>query len=139
MNAMVVAHVVASVLVLAASLVAFSRASQRAGRVAAGVAGLAGIVTLATGLVRVRTWEPAYRRAVYLASRSTGLWLDRKMHVGLAACAFAIVAGLLAAAPEASARSRRLACALAAACALLAFAIVAIVHARVPSSSLDGP
>jgi hypothetical protein len=139
LNSLTLVHIVAATALPFALVAAAYRAGTRAGRVAAGLAGVLGALALAAGAVRQRAWEPGYRRAVYLASRGAGLWLDRKAHLGIAACCLAVAAALTALDAHTPRWLARALCAAAAALALAAFAAVAYVHARVPAPSIVQP
>lgn len=139
MNALAILHVLAAVALPLAAIAGVYRSAPAPGasRLALAAAA-AGLVVLVTGALRQRAFEAGYRRAVYLASHSAGEWLDRKTHLGFAACCFAVAAAL--AATERSGAPRWLARALylaAAAFALGAFVLLAFVHARVPTASLE--
>jgi hypothetical protein len=132
-----VAHVVAAVALPFVSLAAAWHAGTRGGRALAGVAGALGALVLLAGALAQRVFEPGYRRAVYLASRAAGEWLDRKAHLGVAACCFAMAAGLVAIDATTPRWLARLLGALAAGFALAALAALAYVHARVPAGALE--
>ena len=130
-------HVVAAIALPAATIAAAYRVTApRPARAAVAVA-LAAALTLVTGALRQHAFEPTRRRAVSLASHTAGEWLDRKTHLGFAACCFALAAALVAldrSAPRWLARALY----IAAACfALAAFVLLAFVHARTPTASLD--
>lgn len=134
MNALGLAHALAASALPLVGLVGAWRAGTRDGRRAALTAGFAATVALVTGVLRQRGWEQSYRRAVYLASRAGGEWLDRKTHLGFAACAFAMAAALVALDRAAPRWLVRLLCTLAAGFALAALALIASVHASVPGA-----
>ncbi|MEI8255515.1 MAG: hypothetical protein WCJ30_07555 [Deltaproteobacteria bacterium] len=128
--------ILAAVLSLGAIATA-SRPAHLWGRRAAGISGLAALGTLAWGAWRIRAWEPGYRRAVYLASQGAGAWLDRKMHLGVAACCFAIAAMFTAADRDAPPWLLRLLAALSLVFACGAWLALTYVRARVPVASLE--
>lgn len=136
-HAAVIAHaLLASVLTLSLLVVAWRPAEPRT-RIAARTAALTALVVTALGASRLRVFEPTTRRATYFASRAAGTWLDRKMHFGFAACAFALVLGALSFAPDPPPRVTRSVAVLAFAFACLAWLALVYVHARAPAAVLE--
>jgi hypothetical protein len=91
-----VVHSVAAVAIPLAALAAAWRAGRSGGRPLAMLTGALGAVALLAGVRSQQAWEQGPRRALYLASHVAGEWLDRKTHLGLAACAFAVALALTA-------------------------------------------
>lgn len=125
-------HLVCALLVGALALLPLLRAGHRSGRIGAWLCGVAALVTLVTGALRQPAWEPAYRRVVYISSRGLGLWLDRKTHVGVGACVFALALAVAAMDARTPRWLLRLLSALVLLLAVLAAGLMLVVRSRVP-------
>jgi hypothetical protein len=126
----------AAVLTLASLAVAWRPADARTS-IASRIAAIAAIGSAFLGASRLRVFEPTTRRATYFASHAAGAWLDRKMHFGLAACAFALALGAMSYAPPRSPRVTRTVASLAFAFACFAWLALVYVHARAPAAVLE--
>ena len=127
-------HIAASMVMLFVAVPAAYRAGSAMGRIAAIAGGLAAVIALATGAIAHGSWTRGYRAAVEIASQSAAGWLDAKIAFGTSACIAALI-GCIVEVRGLKSASR----ALWAACAVLAIAalaMVAAVHARVPSALL---
>jgi hypothetical protein len=134
---MILAHALfAAVLTLAALVVAWRPDHPRT-RAACWTAAFSALAVASIGALRLRAFEPTARRATYFASRAAGAWLDRKMHFGVAACAFALALGALAFTRSTSPRVTRFVASLAFAFACFAWLALIYVHARVPNAVLE--
>jgi hypothetical protein len=131
-----IVHVIAALALPLLAVAGAYRANDR-NRAVALAGGLVAATTLVAGLLRQRLWEPGYRRAVYTISHGAGEWLDRKTHLGFAACCFALAAALATFDGQAPVRVLRLLWGLAAGFAVAAWIVVVYVHARVPNALLS--
>ena len=106
-------------------------------RALARASGAVALVVLATGASRIRAWEPSTRRAVYFVSRDAGLWLDRKIVFGVAACTLALALAALSFVREPSPRVVRVLAIASLVLALAAWFAVVFVHARAPAAAVE--
>ena len=137
MSTLAVVHIAASMVMLFVAVPAAYRAGTPVGRIAALTAGLAAAVSLVTGAVAYGPWTRGYRAAVELASQSAAGWLDAKIALGTGAC----LAALIACAVETRQRAQltlaaRILWTASVLLALAGLAMIAAVHARVPSALL---
>jgi hypothetical protein len=137
MSPLAVVHVAASMVMLFVAVPAAYRAGSPIGRIAAITAGLAALVASATGALAHGAWSRGYRAAIELASQSAAGWLDAKLVLGACACVAALIGCVVemraGAASKLASRVCWTACAV---FSIAALAMIAAVHARVPSALL---
>ena len=137
MTTLAIVHVAASMAMLFLAVPAAYRAGSPMGRNAAIAGGLAALIALVTGALAHGDWSRGYRTVIELASQSAAGWLDAKIVFGTSACIAAFVGCILETRGRSSLKiASRAMWTTSAVLALAALAMIAAVHARVPSALL---